>query len=360
MPEVEADRLLHLLSNAVNATAMYPAAHPLAREPVRALQDCLAMRLAAPGVRSTTLLAVDQDLVLDGEADRAESLYHDSLRRTLDRCGVERLSFLAGVGSEELEAIIAGLCGRRPLAGSEHVILGRIATDEEAASGAGGDDLDESHVEAVEAGLRRVHAEDPRGFDALDHAVWELLEATARGSRRFLLQGELPLDLRPHIRHAVSVCLHAMTLGRALGIGGPLLHGLAVGALLHDIGLWRLPAALFDEGAPAEPARAAVLLHPELGASRLAAIGGAPEVAVLIAYEHHLRWDGQGGFPEAGARPGLGAQITAVADVWDLAVNAAGPAPRSRRRKRAAEALGRRAGTHLNPRLVATFVEAVR
>ena len=359
MSEAGADRLLHLLSNAIHATGMYPPSHPCVKEPLRALADCLAARLAVPGTRSTTLLAVDDDLVLDGEAERVASLYHDSLRRTLERCGVERLSFVAGVGPEELAAIVGGFAGRGPLAPSEHVVLGRIATEEEAAAGSAGDDLDEGHVEAVEVGLERLHAEDPRAFEALDHAVWELLEATGRASRRYLLQRELPSQSRPHFRHAISVCLDAMTLGRALGIGGPTLHGLAIGALLHDIGLWRLPGALFGEGAPAEPARAALLLHPELGASRLAAIGGAPEVAVLIAYEHHLRWDGRGGYPEGAGRPGLGAQITAVADLWDVTLHAAGSAPRSRRRRRAAEALARRAGGDLNPRLVGAFLAAM-
>jgi response regulator RpfG family c-di-GMP phosphodiesterase len=93
--------------------------------------------------------------------------------------------------------------------------------------------------------------------------------------------------------------------------------------------------------------------HPVLGAARLAATPGAPPVAILVAYEHHLRFDGVANYPllPEARLPSAAARVVAVADSWDTL--------RSRGRLPAAEAarlLRERAGSYLDPALVETFL----
>ncbi len=355
MTETASVELLQALSNAINAVAIYPAHHPQAAQPISGLAALLADRQHQHG-HGTTLLLVGDDLVVDGEAERTASLYRDSLRRALGRLKIERLSFLAGCSPAEVAAITTGLAGRGPLAASPHVVLGRLADGDEGEAADAAGSLDDSHLEALEKALSRLYAHDPHACEALDHALWQLLERLDRPSRRHLLLTELPAAERPHLRHAVAVGLDASRLARALGIGGSMLHSLTLGALVHDFGLWHMPAMLFDELAPAESTAEALHLHPELGAARLAAISGMPEAAVLIAYEHHLHWDGRGGYPTGGGKPGLAAQIVAVADHWDLAFCQPGSPARTARRGEARDLLGRLAGRVLHPRLVETFL----
>lgn len=368
MAETETD-WVHALASAVSAWSLYPPNHPLAREPLSRFAKAAEARLVAG--QNTTLLLVDDDLVLDGRAERVSNLYLDSLRRALRRARIERVTLLPGLSGKELEALIFGLAGRGLLEPSGHLLLGRVlVAGEEETLTTTGEGPDESHLLALEAALRRLAADEPRAVEALDFAVWQLLEAGAGGSRRFLLWGETtspPATSSPatsslltaHLRHAVSVCLHTLSLGRLLSLGDGLLHDLGLGALLHDLGLWRMPAVLFDELAPVESAAAALALHPELGALRLAALRGVPEAALLIAYEHHRFWDGSGGYPADVASPGLGAQLVAVADVWDIALHRPGPWSAAERRRRATEELHRLAGRELNPMLVASFLVGV-
>lgn len=364
-----ADRLIHALCNAINARGLYPSTHPLAREPLGALESTVEGRFAAEGSTAITLLLVDGELVVDAAPRRGPNLYRDSLQRALERCGVERLTLKAGVTGEELEAVAAGLCRRGPLAASEHVVLGRIARVPGAGNGgegggrggAGdGEDLDEAHLDSLEAGLGLFEQDDQRGWRALDEAVWKLMEGTARSSRTFVLLAAMRRRSDPLYRHSLSVCLHALTLARGLGIEGQTLHDLAAGALLHDVGWLALLEGREGEGGPrSEVSAEARQRHPELGALRLAAVAGIPELPILIAYEHHLGWDGRSGYPHVAWRPSLGAQITAVADAWDSLLSLPGPAPRAARRKAAAEGLARRAGSLLNPRLVEAFLGLV-
>jgi HD-GYP domain-containing protein (c-di-GMP phosphodiesterase class II) len=242
------------------------------------------------------------------------------------------------------------------------VVLGRVALgggDGGEGAAGDGDGVEEGHIEALTRGLERLEGDELNGFRELDRAVWRLMEATARSGRSFLLAGQLRQAGERLYRHSVSVCLHALALARAAGIEGPTLHALAVGALLHDVGLLDLPPQLLEQRRALGPEeRAALRRHPEIGAARLAGIGTVPELAVLVAYEHHTAWDGQGGYPRLPRRPGLAAQVTAVADVWDILYHKR-RGRRLDRRRYALEGLARLSGQLLNPRLVDLFAELI-
>ena len=75
--------------------------------------------------------------------------------------------------------------------------------------------------------------------------------------------------------------------------------------------------------------------HPEDGARMLMGAGRLPELAAIVAFEHHLQFDG-GGYPAvpAGWKTHIGSEITHVADVYDALRSdrpyRAGPAGRHR------------------------------
>jgi cyclic di-GMP phosphodiesterase len=96
--------------------------------------------------------------------------------------------------------------------------------------------------------------------------------------------------------------------------------------------------------------------HAEVGAWQLAAIEEAPALSVVVAYEHHLRFDGQPTYPllRRPRRPALASQLTALADTFD-AVSTLRPYQAPHARPVALEILRKRAGTFLDPLLVGNF-----
>jgi HD-GYP domain-containing protein (c-di-GMP phosphodiesterase class II) len=92
------------------------------------------------------------------------------------------------------------------------------------------------------------------------------------------------------------------------------------------------------------------------GAERLAALEGIPDVAVLVALEHHLRFDGAPSYPSTvgPGRPAAAARVVAVADTWETLRSRgdAGPAE-------SLAVLRARAGTFLDPALVELFADVV-
>ena len=354
--------LLVGLATAIHTRALYPRAHPMVAATASETLRALAAALRERGAGEITLLVVDEDLVIDERPLRGAALYPRTVVRALTRRGVQRLTLAAGVDAEELVKLLDGLAGTGPLAGSAHVVLGRLElADEsgsrpEAGSAAGGAELGEHNLDLGEEAFLRFGA-DPRGsVELLDRLVWELMEGLAASSRSLLLLGPLrDFDQRLFV-HSINTSLLAMAQARGLGIEGAPLHDIGLAALLHDIGKLALPRALLHKvGRFSDREWEIVRLHPELGAARLSAIAGVPPLAVLVAYEHHLRWDGKPNYPPVarGRQPSLASQITAVADTYDDFVAARGGGQTAARVARAV--WQERAGTYLDPLLAGDF-----
>ena len=114
-------------------------------------------------------------------------------------------------------------------------------------------------------------------------------------------EGELLIPLMPEgaaedqlARHAVNSAILAMTFGEWLGAGSEDIRSIGRAALLHDIGMSRVPGEVFRVHQLSDTGRSGVARHPEDGARLLLARSPDLDLAATTAYEHHLRMDGTG------------------------------------------------------------------
>jgi HD-GYP domain-containing protein (c-di-GMP phosphodiesterase class II) len=259
---------------------------------------------------------------------------------------------------------LLGLSARGPLEESAHLGLGqiRLAEDARQTAPASAESLEHRH-DQVMSWLAAFARDSAAAFEELDKALWELLEAAARGDRDYLLHTSLDNDEQRLFRHSIQVCLLATEIARALGIRGTALHEISLSSLLHDIGYLDLPAQLVWRKRSLGPAEEQVVRrHTMLGAARLAAVDAMPPLCVIAAYEHHLGWDGSG-YPEraaaAGRRPHLVARIVAVADHWEALRNLGARWPEEQRNRLALRGLEAQAGLRLDPELVKILTRGV-
>jgi len=367
--------LLTALSRAIGVRALYPGNHPsvadAAARVVASLRGCLAAR----GAEEVAFLALEGEVFLDDRPLRSETLHLTPFVRTLERLGIQRLTLGAGLTVDEAGALVAALASAGELPESPHVEVGRVRVAGTvggapgvgppawgggagpAGSGAGagfGEGLLD-RAEEVFGGFARTQGGAAGRLDAL---VWQLIEGLGATSRSFLLLAPIRSADRAFFVHSLHVALLALAQARSLGLSGVVLHGIGVAAMLHDIGKLSLPRALRERrGRLSDREWEEMKLHPELGAARLAATEGVPRLAMLVAYEHHLRWDGQPSFPRPARprTPNLASQITAVADTWDVLVSERHATPGAGRQA-AIEAWRRRAGTWLDPFLVGNLL----
>lgn len=347
------DTLILALGNAAATRSLYPAGHPQAEAALDRVFRTLEPVLAA-GREELSLLAIDEELAVDGKPwNRGES-GRTGLVRAFQRAGIESVRIAPGTPRDEIGRLVQALAGAGAAESTEHVAVGRVARWGTRDSDSGYDDLSiEQGVDAAYDALVAFQHDLRSGFARLERAVWSVIEAMANEQRSFLLLAGLERQNDRLWRHSINVSLYATRLARALGIEGAVLHDLAVGALLHDVGYLALGASGDLSALTPEQRRR----HPERGAALLAGVDGMPGTPILVAFEHHRAWDGSAGYPAAAQPPNLASQITAVADTWDTLLQTRKPLPHGSRTEAAVATLTRLRGNLLHPDLVNLFLE---
>ncbi|MFQ5690997.1 MAG: HD-GYP domain-containing protein [Gemmatimonadota bacterium] len=120
--------------------------------------------------------------------------------------------------------------------------------------------------------------------------------------------------------HALNVSILAMNLAEFLRFSDAEISAVGTAALLHDIGYaWPAGQALPDAEGAADR-RARIERHPVEGARLLLAQSDSHPLAAVVAYEHHVRWDGSGGYPQRiySRKPHRFSRLTQVCDVYDV------------------------------------------
>jgi HD-GYP domain-containing protein (c-di-GMP phosphodiesterase class II) len=134
--------------------------------------------------------------------------------------------------------------------------------------------------------------------------------------------------------HSVNVCIFCVAIGRRLGLSKEQLYDLGLAALVHDIGMSRIPREILTKGSSlSTEERASMESHTWLGALsvyRLRDFGEVPYHGMIAAYEHHLGPDGRG-YPSTRRprEPSIFSKIVAVAAAFDAATNQRSYSPAS-------------------------------
>ncbi len=95
--------------------------------------------------------------------------------------------------------------------------------------------------------------------------------------------------------HSINVAVLTMALAEFLGLGSRDVHEFGMAALLHDLGMARIPRELLLK--PIEltvEERTVIERHTIEGARIILSSDRRQELAACVAYEHHLRPDGTG------------------------------------------------------------------
>ena len=288
--------------------------------------------------------------------------------RALHQRGFDRLTVGRGVTRSELMGFIESLAAvdggsQAPLTPSAHVTFSRLVRKGAAGSGAGIGAWGGGFVSGRGVPLERVWLSVESGPIEL-----EVLEGLVLALGRTVSENRdalIPLVmLQSHdaytVTHITNVAVLSMALASALGFSTAFVHDQGTAALLHDIGKLKVPSDVLSSPTKLTEAQLTLMKrHPEDGARMLMGASRLPELAAIVAFEHHQQFDG-GGYPAvpAGWKAHPASEITHVADVYD-ALRSDRPYRSGLPAATAAQMMSADSGRVFDPYVLKVFLEQV-
>ncbi len=160
--------------------------------------------------------------------------------------------------------------------------------------------------------------------------------------------------------HIQRMARYSEVIARRLGLNEEAVESILYAAPLHDIGKIGIPDEILLKPGPLNEQEWEIMKkHTEIGAEILHGTpSGFVRVGETVALYHHERWDGTG-YPRGlrGNQIPLAARIVAVADVFD-ALTSDRPYRKALSLKEAFQIIEEGTGSHFDPRVARTFLEA--
>lgn len=157
--------------------------------------------------------------------------------------------------------------------------------------------------------------------------------------------------------HLHRIQYFSKALALYLGFSEREAQEVAYASMIHDVGKAHVPDAVLQKAGPLTPEEWRVMQNHTVWGDHLLADNSDFEIAREVARWHHERWDGSG-YPDglAGAQIPFVARVVAVADVYDALISKR-PYKEAWSPEVALQETTRMAGSHLDPEIVAAFVE---
>lgn len=356
------DALSSHIAAAANIRSLYPANHPLVVQSVTQVLASHRNAVEQGHEDAITYLLVGDDLVFRDEVIRNTTFGGHEFIALLKRQGIERLTLAGGLTLEEVHEFIGTLVSGESPRSTDHIIVGRAKlVMEDKPQDAPPRELTVQRLEVAREAWARFRADRRLPIEHVEELVWSFIDSLARNTRSILPLSPLKEHDEYTFVHSVNVSLLVLAQARSFGISGPTLHEFGMAGLLHDVGKLSIPIEVLNKPGKLNSDEWEVMKsHASQGAWYLSAIEGAAPLSVVVAFEHHLRFDTRPNYPvlRTPRVPTLASRMTAIADAYDAMLTKR-PYDQPLGRSAAIEVLRTRAGTFYDPLLVGNFIQLI-
>ena len=162
------------------------------------------------------------------------------------------------------------------------------------------------------------------------------------------------------VTHSLNVCILVVAQASHLGLPEHHIREIGLAALLHDVGKELIPEGLLKKpGRLSMEEFTEVKKHPVKGAKLLRRIDCGTDLPMIVAFEHHIKYD-RSGYPKTRSpeTPHTASFMTQIADVYD-ALRSYRPYHPSVELQQTVSIMKQGRGTEFEPRLFDRFLEIV-
>jgi len=366
------DTLFQVVSDLALATqgaSAYPENHPRVRELLVNLHR--RVQHEAEQLRGLNIGFFRNHIVVD-EFPFVES--NPTLARLTHRMrerGIEKILISEGITFEELKRFVYFL---GEVAGSfseqawESIVCGKIEGVDQAgdaslemAPTSCPSDLLAGATESLKGVLESI-ATEGKSYRVAEGR--DIVSSIMKGLRQEGMLIDRLIRLQEHddytVTHSLNVCILVVAQAYQIGLPENRVREAGLAAMLHDIGKEAtLPGILTKPGRLDMNEFDIMKKHPVSGAKLLRKIDCGTDLPMIVAFEHHIKYD-RTGYPKVRTREAMhvASHMTQIADVYD-ALRSHRPYRPSMELERTLSIMKEGRGTEFEPRLFDSFVETV-
>jgi putative nucleotidyltransferase with HDIG domain len=362
------------LTSATSNIVIYPSNHPFIRSGI--LETYAELTEILEGREEIKIVMLRNLLVSCGVPLKFKGPNWRAFLDMLRKKKIDQITFHAGLPFNQLERFIADFAsdGKDTLRSTAFIKFGNVDPVDEGKKEESGDygKSDDDFDGVLDLGMlepnrmvkdlyQKIILNGTIQGEVISEIVTVFLEQIQAGGSPLTMLASLKSVDEYTFTHAVNVGILTMSLAETLGFTGSHLKDIGTAALLHDVGKIQIPEEILQKkGALDSGEREIMEGHSIIGARQLMKIKGLPKLALIVALEHHLKYDG-GGYPRVQGKwqTNIVSQIVSIADVFD--------ALRTKRPYREAMApdeveriLRLGSGVSFNPFLLELFLECIK
>jgi putative nucleotidyltransferase with HDIG domain len=376
LPSGPEEKFLRGLSKFLWDRALYPEKHPQILADVSMLQSMVSLLFAERQERVFVFIE-DQVFVDDRLLTQAQRNMADITKVFRDR-QVDAFILRQGLSWEEFDSFLSHLMiskqgnNQRPAFRSPHVEIRQLssgdATKPAEPSAVQNPAISVSKVSFNMGGfsdetkmIRDIYTDWNTAQPTMVGVVVKIMNALEKGLFENK-QSLIPLaDLKSYDEytyvHAINLAILTMAQAESMGFPKEAIHAFGIGALLHDVGKTLVPIPILNKQGQLTPEEFEEMKkHPVHGATVLLQHPEIPPIAAIVAYEHHLKFDGSG-YPSMKQKrvPHIASRFTSISDQFD-AMRSNRPYREAMPPEKIFEVMQENRGTGLDPQLLDHFI----
>jgi len=314
------EKFLRFLSYIVAATSqcsLYSREHPAVAEFSAKAMNLLDEFFTDDTISITRL---GENLLLNDVPVMEKGIHMGNFMRRMKKRGIDKIILKKGINAEELTNFIAYMVSKDevPL-NSDHLSVGtvhvRLRSSGEEASEIMNAQI--SKIKGIYQEFSRFKSLETVG---LEDAILGFILALKKEANVLHIVSPIKSYSEYTYVHAANVSVLTLFQSESLGMQGEDLREAGLAGLLHDIGKLLVSKEVLDkQGKLDEDEWKEMKRHPVYGAMYLSSLPDPPKLAVIAAFEHHLKFDGTG-YPDTKWRTRkqhILSQIIAVSDFFD-------------------------------------------
>ncbi|MBU1399036.1 MAG: HD domain-containing protein [Proteobacteria bacterium] len=316
---------------AVQNAGIYPDNHPQSLSYIQETYHVLEELFEVKG--KITLLLIGDSLMADNRPLTITGSCETAFAQILRNNAIERVTFIKGLTLLQLKEFIRNLSSASvsDMPSIRYIKFGKLEIKDH-------EDLDKDHDDSYAAEIDTIHDMEEKTTDERIKNIYRdtlgggkiNLEDTTEIIRLFtdnIHREANPLQLLAKTKsndeytftHTTNVGILTLFFAEHLGFKGSYLNDIGVAAILHDTGKIKTPDKVLSKPGPlTSDEREAMETHAIKGAINLMEQANIPNIAVLAAFEHHMKYDGTG-YPRTKGKweQNIVSQMISVADVYD-------------------------------------------